>query len=124
MLTAFVRGLTQWLESHPALLAHTTGPLTRKAERADMAPNTRKGRALRSRCIDAIRRVQAAQHNPPKLVKPAPTVDLAAVWTVETARVAFSQLAESGQTQTAFAKANGFNPSRFRRWAGRVAEVN
>jgi hypothetical protein len=122
-LSNFVSELAGNLASHPALLAHVSGPLARKASRAENAPNTRKGRAKRSRCIEAICRVQQAQHNPPKPA-PAPAVDLAAPWTLETARVAFRQLAASGQTQTAFGKAHGFNPSRFRRWAGRVAEVN
>jgi len=116
MLTASVFELAKVVENNPALLAHVRGPLTRKAERADKASNNRSGRLLKARVVKAILRVQRAAEKPVE----APVVDLKGTWTLETARVAFRLLGESGKSRAAFARENGFSASRFGRWADRV----
>lgn len=108
--------------THPALQAHLSGPLARKAARATTP-------AKRVRYRSALVRVLAAAEQPPKAPSTAPDSSgpgpsLSSSWTVETARVAFSRLESSGQSRAAFAKSNGFHPSRFNRWSGRLAEVS
>lgn len=96
--------LTTLGPEHNALRQHVSGPLTRKAQRANTPEKV-------ERLNRALERVQRAAQKP---------VDLCTVWDLETARVAFRELEGSGLSRAQFARSRGFSVGRFRRWENRI----